>query len=163
MNKIIDFSFLHKFSHIIINLFKSKFQKLRKTSPTWLSGLLRLIAEAWCWCFVTCPRCIRRLSHNLRNSVLRWYLMQNLNAFCAVSYKENFIRFQINIIRVHVNWEMHVLYLRYLPPPESCHGALPGRVFRLWHCFWGDPSTACTPPTRISPTESASRDPFDPA
>lgn len=46
----------------------------------WLSGLLRLMAVLWLWCRWIWPKCIRKLSQSLRNSALRVYWRQNLNA-----------------------------------------------------------------------------------
>lgn len=66
----------------------------------WLSGLFRLMAVLWLWCRWIWPRCIRRLSHSLRNSALRMYCRQNLN---AKSKKEKVLHSVFNVYKIWHN------------------------------------------------------------
>ncbi len=76
----------------------------------WLSGLFRLMAVLWLWCRWICPRCIRRLSHSLRNSALRVYCRQNLNAVREnIHFCNKFVHNQSNYIFGIITWPHYII------------------------------------------------------
>lgn len=72
----------------------------------WLSGLLRLIAVLWLWWRWIWDKCIRKLSHSLRNSAFRVYWRQNLKAVSIIVKQELDIFVNLNI---WVSFICHIL------------------------------------------------------